>query len=828
MSRARGAHRARATVAGLLVALVTGAVGMGALGPAPVRAAGPPGGSWRLTAPLDQCQPDPACMARERHLATLLDNGEVLVVGGIGLAAANSAELYNPVSGSWRPAAPPPSPVSAESTATRLGNGKVLFITSSWLPDRRPQIYDPDNDSWEVVDALPPGIIQWHTATLLDSGKVLVTGLNNMCATNGLPNTGSQTAVVFDPDAPAGTNWGPPIPMSVERLASEARAVRLHDGRVLVIGGDNCTGSGIKPSGAEIYDPATNIFLPTGKPSYEAINSFTLTLLPAGPPSVCGANCGRVLVAGGQQHEGDPNKPRQEAAQLFDPGTGTWAKAPDMSTKRARHTATLLPDGKVLVAGKCCGPDNSAELYDPASGTWSATTSMVQGSGMATATLLPAGPPALCGSACGSVLIVGGRIGYTGEFGAPPPTYPTPLTQLYLPGELPPLPPVLSGIVPDFGPATGARTVTLVGTGFRPGAKVSFGGVERDPVEVRADGTGLAVAIPEHDPGPVQVAVANLTGQASGPQTFTYHPAITAIEPSHGKPEGGELVTIKGKGFGKALPPQTSGVSFGATAARAFVPGVDRPDTAENEADTQLTAVAPAHAPGPVEVVVTSYGLASLPADGIVPLPNIYTFDLPAPLPNPDRDPSTDPPPGDKKDAPPSVPPGGGGTGSAPNAGPQPGSAPQPGPAPQPAPVAQTGPAPQPGPAAQAGPAPQPVPVAQPAPVAQAVHQPGPAARIAPVTQVGSAPSVGLVPSPLAPAAPAPAQAAPTANSGAGARDEKQPRGSTRHAMVDGRRDRQLPLGTALAGAVLTMSMGCALVFGRSSASRRPRARTAC
>jgi hypothetical protein len=132
-------------------------------------------------------------------------------------------------------------------------------------------------------------------------------------------------------------------------------------------------------------------------------SSHTATLLPNGT----------VLVAGGYirstrelcgQPSGSPSVDCMSplaSAELFDPQTGAWSATQDMVASRAGHTATLLANGTVLVAGgagsaeesacQCHAPIGTAELYDPASGTWSDTASMIEVRGGHTATLLADG-----------------------------------------------------------------------------------------------------------------------------------------------------------------------------------------------------------------------------------------------------------------------------------------------------------------------------------------------------------------------------------------------------------------------------------------------------
>ncbi len=264
------------------------------------------------------------------------------------------------------------------------------------------ELFDPRTGTWAATGPLQTARV-WHMATALLNGRVLVAGGQSACAPLCLS---LASAELYDP---ATRIWTPTGSMHDGRF--DGTMTRLDDGRVLVAGGfsnvttDNSVGvtqptSGTQLSSAELYDPATGTWTQTGSMLF-ARERHTATLLADG----------RVLVTGGLTCPITGRCYYMDKAELYDPATGTWTRTGDMTTPRSGHSATLLQDGTVLVAGGCgVIPCNqalaSAEIYNPATatGTFTSTGSMPRARTGQRATLLPTGKVLIDGGENNSIV----------------------------------------------------------------------------------------------------------------------------------------------------------------------------------------------------------------------------------------------------------------------------------------------------------------------------------------------------------------------------------------------------------------------------------------
>jgi len=212
-----------------------------------------------------------------------------------------------------------------------------------------------------------------HAATVLADGRVLVTGGNGEITSDCGCGPTFSSAEIFDP---ASGTFAPTGGMGVQRVYHSETL--LTNGKVLIAGGSNLfTG--------ELYDPFTGNFAATGNMVARRFSHTATRLLD-----------GKVLIVGGAD---------VATAEIFDPANVSFAPTGSMSSPRTGHSATLLANGKVLIAGGSdgSGPLATAEIFDPATGTFTTTGTMTVARTGHTATLLTATV------LDGKVLIVGGN-----------------------------------------------------------------------------------------------------------------------------------------------------------------------------------------------------------------------------------------------------------------------------------------------------------------------------------------------------------------------------------------------------------------------------------
>jgi hypothetical protein len=305
--------------------------------------------------------------------------GDVLIAGGADASNRSlaSAEFFDPSLGRFV-ATGMASSSRAGASAAALSATQVLLVGgfSGGASIRNfslvlegnvlsgAEIFDETTGRFSLAAKMPTPRLG-STATALKDGRIVVVG--------GQDNLGNvlDTAELYDPAAHKF--------VAVANTMSDRRmfhtATLLLNGKVLVVGGATNM-SGDTTSSADIYDPASNSFTPTTFPMDHQRAAHTATLFTSGPLA------GRVLIAGGVG--GSSFFFKDSSAEIYDPAAQIFTLLSSfMNEPRALHTATLLDDGSVLLAGGFNGSvavsggvlsgasgliSNSAETFDPNTG----------------------------------------------------------------------------------------------------------------------------------------------------------------------------------------------------------------------------------------------------------------------------------------------------------------------------------------------------------------------------------------------------------------------------------------------------------------------------
>jgi len=347
--------------------------------------------------------------------SSLLADGTILATRADG-----ATSIFDPGSGSWRSAGL--LNLSREgATATVMPDGEVLVVGGT-APDGgasqpTPERYDPAAGTWSLLGADMPVPLAAHTANLMPYGQLVVAG--GRTATSSVQTFGP---VSTGTNGLAAATWSLAPNMNTAR--ADSASVLLGDGRLLVVGGALPDGGPTATAELLRFDAIQNQGAPVsfGEPFASATGSNAspvLTGLVDGSVlAVGGGSQGQdaFLISGGSlASTGALNQPgfsgtatllrngevlaltsSSSVAELYDPTTHAWVNTGSLATgPRVGPSAALLPDGTVLIAGGLiaggAGPTTSAELFDLTSGSFSATGSMGKARVGAPAVLLPNG-----------------------------------------------------------------------------------------------------------------------------------------------------------------------------------------------------------------------------------------------------------------------------------------------------------------------------------------------------------------------------------------------------------------------------------------------------
>lgn len=288
----------------------------------------------------------PMSSVRYFHTATLLENGQVLVAGGsIGrFDDLATAELFDPATNSFTPTGSMGN-TRASHAAHRIPGGEVLVYGGQDVSDAlaEQELYDPVTGMFAFIN---PGLsINRNSPILvpLADERVLLTGGTN----------DATESYLFDP---ADDSFTPTGDLTTAR--QRAASIGLPDGRALVIGGGD---QGSKLASAEVFDPTSGQF---------TVLTSTMSTASDDRRAVMIDN-DTIMLLGGTDESFTPLGVElfKISTETFEPSTATGF------SPRSGHTATVLNDGRVLVIGGAVpgGTTDTCLLYDPATDAFTPT-----------------------------------------------------------------------------------------------------------------------------------------------------------------------------------------------------------------------------------------------------------------------------------------------------------------------------------------------------------------------------------------------------------------------------------------------------------------------
>ena len=226
----------------------------------------------------------------------------------------------------------------AGTISSLLPDGRV-FIATEW----NAEIYDPAAGSFALTGAYNTSVYAIYAATLLADGRILF-------AASWDSSSNNETDELFDPKTNTFSPTGPRINATIPSTAT-----LLTNGTVLFV-------EGLPVGNVEIYDPTSGTFTVIGTTHYDHTGGTATRL-----------DDGRVLIAGAELAQGISGiSVGSPAVELYVPATGTFVSGASLSTGRFGHTATLLTDGTVLIAGGNTKFSGALPNYSPPQPTASA------------------------------------------------------------------------------------------------------------------------------------------------------------------------------------------------------------------------------------------------------------------------------------------------------------------------------------------------------------------------------------------------------------------------------------------------------------------------